>query len=257
MNNSKLTLKNVMLLIAVITAFTGLYYLKPVITGLVIASEEITYSDEINLIVNERSDYIWQLNSTLPLKSIKISGSVEAKGIAKVYIENNGISYLVFDKSRLDKKGILDITGLAINKNEISDKKSNENSYQNISTDEEIVNEIIIDLLNQTQINKSIKTNLEYNKETGYDSDNDGIEPISGVIDFTVKNTEFDWEVDESKLCTIWETYSIEDEKSTTVCYGSNECCSFVDLSPNRQNWSEPLYSYYGLYGATINNIIS
>src|SRR3989338_938998 len=72
---------------------------------------------------------------------------------------------------------------------------------------------------------KKITVDLEYKSGTIYDNDDDGIETTTGVIDLTVENTGFNWDVDESNLCVRWETYSIEDEESTIVCHGSNNCC--------------------------------
>ena len=89
----------------------SLVLLKPIITGFVIADEEVSYVDNINLIVNEDSDYIWELNTSIPLKSIKLSGSLENRGSAKVYVENNDVRYLVFDSNKLNEEAILDITG--------------------------------------------------------------------------------------------------------------------------------------------------
>jgi len=58
-------------------------------------------------------------------------------------------------------------------------------------------------------------------------------------------------------LCTVWETYSIENESSIKVCYGNEKCCNFIGLEPLTTNWDEVFYSYYERYGATANNKIS
>ncbi|HHI04352.1 MAG TPA: hypothetical protein ENL45_02290, partial [Candidatus Woesearchaeota archaeon] len=105
--------------------------------------------------------------------------------------------------------------------------------------------------------NSLILLRLEYKNNSSYDMDNDGIETLEGVIDFTVENTVFNFDVNKSNLCTRWETYSVENETSTTVCYGSEMCCNFVELEPSTLNWDEVFYSYYGRYGATANNKIS
>ncbi|MCH8330098.1 MAG: TonB-dependent receptor, partial [Bacteroidetes bacterium] len=106
-------------------------------------------------------------------------------------------------------------------------------------------------------INKTITIDLEYKDGSVYDIDNDGIESTTGIVDLTVENTGFNWEVDEENLCTRWETYSIESEESTIVCYGSGRCCQFVDLLATKPVWDELFYSSYGTYGAEFNNIIS
>ena len=104
---------------------------------------------------------------------------------------------------------------------------------------------------------KTIIINLEYKSGSIYDVDDDGVETTDGIIDLTVENSNFNWDVDESKLCTRWETYSIGDEESTIVCYGSQKCCQFVGLMATKPSWKEPFYSSYGIYGATSNNIVS
>lgn len=121
-------------------------------------------------------------------------------------------------------------------------------------TNQTIINESLGEIL---IINKSIKINLEYNTGTPYDENNDGIETLTGVIDFTVANTKFNWAVDEAKLCTRWETYSIDNGTVTTICYGSEKCCNFVELALTSANWNETFYLNYGKYGATYNNTIS
>ena len=116
-----------------------------------------------------------------------------------------------------------------------------------------------INKTNQTIINetKAIAINLEYKAGTIYDANDNGEESINGVVDLTVENTKFGWNADQSRLCTRWEIYSIEDEKSTTLCYGNNDCCAFVGLLPSKTNWNEVYYSTYGKDGSSHNNIIS
>ncbi len=105
-------------------------------------------------------------------------------------------------------------------------------------------------------INKSIKISLEYNKGTPYDEDDDGADSITNAIDFSVANTSFSWAYDDSSLCSRWEIFSEDEAKSTIVCYGSEQCCNLVGLSPAREKWDGPLYLSYGQYGASLSNII-
>ncbi len=109
--------------------------------------------------------------------------------------------------------------------------------------------------INETK-EKSITISLEYDNNNAYDANNDGIESLNGVIDITPKASSFNWEKDSSKLCARYEIYSLEDEKSNLACFGSNECCSLVDLESSRDNWDESLYIAYGDYGATKNNLV-
>ncbi len=107
-------------------------------------------------------------------------------------------------------------------------------------------------------INQSkIKINIEYNKNSSYDSDNDGIEKLDGIVDFNVENTEIDESLNESNLCTRWNVYSIENESSLTLCYGAEKCCNFIEMSPSSSKWDDIFYIYYGKYGATNNNEVS
>lgn len=103
----------------------------------------------------------------------------------------------------------------------------------------------------------TITVNLDYKDGTQFDINNDGIETTRGIIDLTVENSEFNWNVNKNKLCTRWETYSIDNEESTIVCYGSSECCGFIDLVPTRDAWDDIFYSNYYKYESTFNNVIS
>ena len=104
---------------------------------------------------------------------------------------------------------------------------------------------------------RAITIDLRYKSGSIYDADDDGLETTTGVIDFTVENTNFNWDVKEENLCTRWETYSVEEEESTIVCYGSSRCCQFAGMLATRPSWNEPFHSSYGTYGAGFNNIVS
>ena len=116
---------------------------------------------------------------------------------------------------------------------------------------------VVNDSIEEISTEQTITIKLNYKTGTIWDSDNNGIETTDGIIDFTVENSKFNWDFKEENLCTRWETYSLDDSKSTTLCYGSENCCNFIKLVPTRANWSETFYSHYELYGATLNNIIS
>jgi len=231
---------------------SGLYNFVPVITGSVTVSKEFSYSDDLNLILNGSSDYTWILNNPGKLKNIKVSGTIENKGSARIYVENKGVKYLIFDSNKLNEKDILDkITGfIAID------------AGNNIVINDTSISNITNQTKNETPTigviaNKTITINLDYKAGSIYDVDDDGIETTTGIVDFTVENSKFNWGADESKLCTRWDTYSTKNSESTTVCYGSSDCCSLVNLKPIRVDWEEVFYSYYGLYGATLNNVVS
>jgi hypothetical protein len=104
----------------------------------------------------------------------------------------------------------------------------------------------------------SIDINLSYNSGTEWDTDDDGVESKEWVVDLTVKDTGFAWNVDESNLCTRWTIFSNDKETYETVCYGSEKACNFLYL-PNEgdMKWNEPLFVYPGKYGATSDNVVS
>ena len=105
--------------------------------------------------------------------------------------------------------------------------------------------------------NHTINYSLIYNSDSLYDLDNDGIEPITGVIDFRIANISFNWHVNLSSLCTRWDTISLDDLTSTITCYGSEICCSFANILSSSESWNGTFFAYYGRHGATYNNSIS
>jgi hypothetical protein len=112
--------------------------------------------------------------------------------------------------------------------------------------------------LNDTNITKprTITSKLSYGDDPLYDPDNNGKESKNKVIDFSVSQSTFNWDVSEDKLCTRYEIYSLENQESTFTCYGDDGCCSLVNLKNSRDNWNDPLYLSYGAYGSTERNII-
>jgi len=108
--------------------------------------------------------------------------------------------------------------------------------------------------VNET-IEKMININLMYGDNDIYDANNDGIETLSGVIDFSV-DASFNWNADESKLCTRYEVFSIENEESNFACYGNDGCCAFIDMESSRDSWNESLFLGYGGFGSTESNIV-
>ena len=98
--------------LVLIIALVGFYYTIPIITGFLVTSKQFNYADGINLVLNESSDYIWILDNPGNLKSVKISGTLENRGNAKIYLQSNNSKYLIFDSNKLNEKAILDkITG--------------------------------------------------------------------------------------------------------------------------------------------------
>ena len=260
--------------------FVGVYYLEPTITGFVTVEKHINYTDEVDLEFNETGTYTWNLGNPGDLKGVKISGSKIGQGQAKVYIEDEGVRYLIFDSSQLVEKesGIFSITGFAVadggeeNEEEIEEIPTNQTPINDATINETnettVINESIepdVEIpTNQTPINdttinetlgKTINFDLEYGDNEFYDENNDGVESLNGIIDFSVENTEFNWDVDEEKLCTRYEVFSVEVQESTFACFGNDNCCNFVDLQ-SEGAWNDSLFLGYGGYGSTNNNLI-
>lgn len=230
--------------LVLIIALIGFYYAKPSLTSFVAAGDQPNFKDNLDLALSESGDYTWVLGNPGLLRAVRVSGTLEDRGSARVYIENNGIRHLIFDSNNLNEKDALDkVTGFM----------AAEGKNQNKNQDKPAAWSLNIDSLSD----KNLGINLEYKTGTNYDVDDNGIETTKGIIDFTVENTKFNREVDKKNLCTRWRTYSIENRESAAVCYGSDKCCNFVGLFSIEENWNEPFYSIYGQYGTALNNLIS
>src|SRR3989338_11606290 len=92
-----------MFLAAAAIAGIGIYFLGPSITGFVI--KEAGYENDVNLVITSNGNYTLSLDNIGELKSLKIDGRVTSYGKARVYIEQDGLKYLVFDSTRLDEGG--------------------------------------------------------------------------------------------------------------------------------------------------------
>src|SRR3989338_1258732 len=230
----------------------GLFFLKPTTTGYATIAKETSYNQTIGEMFTANSEYSWFLEHPAELKSIRLSGKISKNGYAQVYLSQNGIKYIIFDSNRLREEGIIDITGLVIwnetnqtatiineaiinetaSSNEtgiivINETIINETAPINETINQTITNETIINETESSKnISKIIKIALEYKPGTAYDINDDGIETTTGVIDFTAENSKFNWNLNFDKLCAKWEVYSVEGDETTTVCYGSDKCCS-------------------------------
>lgn len=343
------------LLIAIAVLGAGIYFFGPSITGF--AVKEAGYSKDLNVVVTSNGNYTLELDGIGELKSLKLDGSVTSYGKARVYIENNGGKYLIFDSTRLeeDEKTSSNesnlITGFAINEDKEKKDKNNkpvwigpkefaingtaelhlseyfadedgdelaysvseaenldvsidgsvaaiesliENNFNAtitfIASDgidskshtvklvvmaEKIINNAALQInetnetinqtptsnetINQTDLtaSKTIAINLSYNSGTIYDANDNGEESVNGAVDLSVADTKFSWDADDSKLCTRWEIYNAEEAVLATFCSGNADCCAFLGLLPENQNWNEAYYSTYGKDGAGHGNIVS
>ncbi len=107
-----LTLTLVILLIWAV----GLFITRPEITGLFVGAGEKTqtYSENINLVINQNSSLEWIPKNIGVLNSVKISGSIIGEGKVKVYLDDK----LILDRSLLDRSGNK-ITGFAVTEGEV------------------------------------------------------------------------------------------------------------------------------------------
>ena len=253
-------------LFLVLIALTSIILLiKPSIIGYITATKALNFADKVDLVINQSSEYVWDLGHKGVLNSVRVSGKVKMSGIARIYLEHENETYLIFDSEQLEKSSLEEITAFVVEDDKEKDKKEEDNNKDKKEKDKkkeqvnETINETQVPEINETPliINKSVIIDLQYNKNTPYDDDDDGVELTTNIIDFTVAGSTFTWDYNESNLCTRWEIYSIENEESTIICYGSDKCCGFFGLVPLRESWKEPLYLAYNQYGSTLNNIIS
>lgn len=143
----------------------------------------------------------------------------------------------------------LDIT---LNINETNINSSNE-ANESLNQTSNLTENATLENISLNRINIALK----YQNNIRYDENNDGIENVKSIIDITVEQTSFSWEVNHENLCTRWNVYSVDNNQSTEVCYGSDRCCNFIGLSAKRVNWNDTYYAAYGQDGATLKNIIS
>ncbi|MBW2974611.1 hypothetical protein KY366_02740 [Candidatus Woesearchaeota archaeon] len=110
---------------------------------------------------------------------------------------------------------------------------------------------IVINTIVHAGEEKNIEIVLEYKSGTVYDPDDNGIETIGNIIDFTVEDSAFDWELNYSRLCTRWNVNS-----DIYLCYGGEECCGFIGLDAEG-SWDDVFYLNYGRYNASYSNNVS
>jgi len=207
---------------------SALFFMQPEFIGFAVFEKPLVQTEHLGLSFDSNAEYVWQPEYLGTITSLKISGSMVGNGSVRVYLKTPQNQYLIVNQELVTEEGI--ISTPAKEKKEKPKKEKTQGP---------------------------IITKLEYMPATLFDIDDDGVETRTGVIDFTVENTEFDWEVNESKLCTIWHVQSVEDDTLSLVCYGSESCCALYDVSPLIGQWDDAFNVYYGRYGATENNNIS
>ncbi|MBR9677594.1 hypothetical protein GOV04_05635 [Candidatus Woesearchaeota archaeon] len=161
--NKKRIKPQVILSIAVfILLVSGLFLFKPTITGL------ITFDDYKTIKLNQTFTSSKTIDLDLEnIESLTISGSVLGAGSAKIYLEYDSKSLLVYDNSQ--SKALDSITGLSI----INTTTANETIVLEIVENITIENETIEQPANKTTLEENItetiielNTTVEQNKTT-------------------------------------------------------------------------------------------
>ncbi|MEA2038015.1 MAG: hypothetical protein U9O94_11005, partial [Nanoarchaeota archaeon] len=270
MNNLEKSIITTAVLIVLAILFS---FIEPTIIGYVVKGTTLSYSDDVSLVVSSDRDYTWFLEHPGDVTSVRVDGRIQDQGSAKVYIEKDGVRYLIYDSFDLGG-GMLGVTGFAII------DTFNNNSINQSIVDEIIINEIII---NETIINQSLDENLTINNETlennsiinetiiNQTNNNETINnqsivnetitkniiitmqgggsiDVGGMFEFNV-SSEFDWDVNYDKVCTKW------DINSVSMCYGAADCCALIGLA-SLGEWDDSFYLSYERYGSGLDNIV-
>ena len=99
LNKNKFVLYSVPIVLLLL--ISGVLFLsQPEITGYITLTQEKTYEDNLNLIMNESGNYTWTVDQGGIINSIKASGRVKGNGTVKVYIEKDGERYLIYDNKK-------------------------------------------------------------------------------------------------------------------------------------------------------------
>ncbi|MFH2028016.1 MAG: LamG-like jellyroll fold domain-containing protein, partial [Nanoarchaeota archaeon] len=193
------------------------FIVNPSFTAYNTYDKNVIYGDNVQLTADSDTDYLWYIGNPGNITSLKLNGLINSSGVVKVYLLAADNQLLLFDSNNL---------------------KQDLGIYQ--GKKENIVE------------NSSLDINLEYASDSAYDTDDNGVENVGGIIDLTVENSLIGLSSD--KLCTKW---ILEDNQITTLCYGSTECCNIFGLYPMRNSWNEPFFLNYGLYNISYSSNVS
>jgi len=103
---------------------------------------------------------------------------------------------------------------------------------------------------------------LAYKSGTLLDTDDNGLELITGGIDFTLEQSVFTWNVTESELCSLWDIHSVENSTSEIACTGNEICCNRANVLLSKDAtilntaW-DSFVLIYSQFGSTYNNNVS
>jgi hypothetical protein len=237
------------------------------------------HTQEIGLTLTSTQNYTWEIEEHPPLfnlRSVMLDGEIIGEGkVRATLITPDGERYVIMKSKGLkandkitgmqvgevdedatentSETGIIDNEGFAQNDtSEVLAIEGEENENQTEGGEEQQTEQ------EQTAPEKEITLKLEYQSRTRWDANDDGIASTEAdAVDFTVADTSFSWDADESKLCTRWTITSEETGSSTTLCNGNAECCGLAGVAPKENIWNAPLYIYYEQYGTTASNTVS
>ena len=106
------SLRNIIVEIILIILLSASLIFANFITKGEIHNEAQNYTQKLNVIVNENSEFVWNIEHPVDMESLKVDGVVSIMGSARVYLENNNERYLILDSSIL-KEGT-PATGFAV-----------------------------------------------------------------------------------------------------------------------------------------------
>ncbi|MCK4670873.1 MAG: right-handed parallel beta-helix repeat-containing protein, partial [Nanoarchaeota archaeon] len=215
--------RQILLLIAfvvIIMASLFIYNsLEVEITGKTTTELPTEHSFEVNEYLTQTKIIPLELESG-NLNSLSITGNYIGEGGFKIYLESNGKLILIADSKKIEP-----ISSLELANTEYDDT---------------------IDLDTNTE---EIQINLQYADDPEYDPENNGVGRMDNLIDFTVANSIVP--ENTSLLCTRW---TVNDDSS--VCYGNENCCAFLELPVKSTQWDYPFYLSAEADGAGKKNLV-
>ncbi|MHA2023920.1 MAG: S8 family peptidase, partial [Candidatus Thorarchaeota archaeon] len=224
----------VMLLIAV---SLGLF-LGPSFTGFVTFDGQNATVDVVNQVYPAGGSFTFIPSEKGMISGLSVSGRILGDGDVTIIALIDGRSRVLYTNV---VEGLSGITGNVI----LNGNESNET-----------VEVPAVNTTNET-ISNLINLDLTYATGTEWDANNDGIETLVGVIDFTVADTSFNWEVNTENLCTVWDIYNLDDDSVTSRCYGNEDCCSFAGLSKTPAKvWDDQYFLFHDKDGSGLENLV-
>src|SRR3989338_5726090 len=116
------------------------FVFQPGIVSYVTVEQTTAYNQTVHLSIDRNTERTWLPEHVGTLKTISLSGSISTQGTAKIYLEYNNLTYLIFNSAMLNASNSNLITGYV--------------TLENLSTDN-----------NQTTLNEDL-TNAQSNNES-------------------------------------------------------------------------------------------